>query len=112
MSDAGAPLNAARESHCQPPPMIGSEAAPSRTVGKGPVVGSACVHTVAIFLVWWASAAPRGVPDFPVFEIELISPPAAELGEPTPPPPPDELVITTPLDPAPERQEEDPCADH
>jgi len=41
-------------------------------------------------------------------EIELISPPAAELGEPTPPPP-DELVITTPLDPAPEPREEIPA---
>ncbi len=51
---------------------------------------------------------PRQVPDFPVFEIELISPPAVALGEPTPPPP-EELVITTPFDPVPEPQEEIPA---
>ncbi len=89
------------------------EAAPRRqprqTVGKGPVVGSVFVHTSAIFLAWWASAAPAQVPDFVAFEIELISPPAAELGERTTPPP-EELVIETPLDPVPEPQEETPPA--
>ena len=89
------------------------EAAPRRqprqTVGKGPVVGSVFVHTSAIFLAWWASAAPAQVPDFVAFEIELISPPAAELGERTTPPP-EELVIETPLDPVPEPQEEIPPA--
>ena len=89
------------------------EAAPRRqprqTVGKGPVVGSVFVHTSTIFLAWWASAAPAQVPDFVAFEIELISPPAAELGERTTPPP-EELVIETPLDPVPEPQEEIPPA--
>ena len=89
------------------------EAAPRRqprqTVGKGPVVGSVFVHTSAIFLAWWASAAPAQVPDFVAFEIELISPPAAELGERTTPPP-EELVIETPLDPVPEPQEAIPPA--
>jgi len=79
---------------------------PSR-IGKGPVIGSAFVHTVAIFLAWWVSAAPTPVPDFIVFEIELISPPAAELGEPTMAPP-EELVIERPTDPVPEPQEETP----
>ncbi len=82
---------------------------PRQTVGKGPVVGSVFVHTSAIFLAWWASAAPAQVPDFVAFEIELISPPAAELGERTTPPP-EELVIETPLDPVPEPQEETPPA--
>ncbi len=89
--------------------MTDPEAAPRRpprqAVGKGPVIGSAVIHTVAIFLAWWGSAVPRQVQDFITFEIELISPPAAELGEPTPPPP-EELVIETPLDPVPEPQEE------
>jgi len=76
-----------------------------RTVGKGPVLGSAFIHTVAIFLAWWMSAATPPVPDFIAFEIELISPAAAELGEQTPPPPED-LVIETPLDPVPEPLEE------
>ncbi len=91
--------------------MTGTEAAPRRThrqtVGKGPVLGSAVVHTAAILLAWWTTAVPREVPDFVVFEIELISPPAAELGERTTPPP-EELVIETPFDPVPETQEEPP----
>ncbi len=93
--------------------MTGPETAPRRqrreTVGRGPVIGSAIVHTAAIFLVWWTSAMTREVPDFVVFEIELISPPAAELGEPTTLPPPEELVIETPLDPVPEPQETPPA---
>ncbi len=79
----------------------------SRRIGKGPVIGSAFVHTVAIFLAWWVSAAPTPVPDFIAFEIELISPPAAELGEPTVAPP-QELVIERPTDAVPEPQEETP----
>ena len=93
--------------------MTGPETAPRRqrhqTVGKGPVIGSAIVHTAAIFLAWLTSAMTREVPDFVVFEVELISPPAAELGERTTPPP-EELVIETPLDPVPEPQEETPPA--
>ena len=91
--------------------MTGPEAAPRRerrqTVGKGPVIGSAIVHTVAILLAWWTSAVPRQMPEFITFEIELISPPAAELGERTTPPP-EELVIERPVDPIPEPQEEPP----
>ena len=80
-----------------------------RAVGRGPVIGSAFVHTAAIFLAWGTSAVPREVPDFVVYEIELISPAAAELGERTTPPP-EELVIETPFDPTPEPQEETPPA--
>ena len=65
-------------------------------VGKGPVVGSVLIHCVAIFLAWWMSAIEREIPNFIVYEIELVSPPAAELGDPTPPPP-EELVIETPF---------------
>ena len=91
--------------------MTDLETAPTRerhqSIGKGPVLGSAIVHTAAILLAWWTSAATSEIPDFVVFEIELISPPAAELGERTTPPP-EELVIETPLDPVPEPQEETP----
>jgi hypothetical protein len=92
--------------------MTDLEAAPRRqryqTVGKGPVIGSVFIHTAAIFLAWWTSALPREVPDFLVYEIELISPSAAVLGEPTTAPP-EELVIETPLDRVPEPQEETPA---
>jgi outer membrane biosynthesis protein TonB len=88
------------------------EAHPQRdrcqTVGKGPVIGSAILHTAAIFLAWWTSAVPREVPEFVVYEIELISPSAAELGEPTTAPP-EELVIETPLGRVPEPQVETPA---
>ncbi len=77
-------------------------------IGKGPVIGSVVVHTAAIFLAWWTSAVSREVPEFIVYQIELISPSAAELGEPTPTPP-EELVIETPLDRVPEPQEETPA---
>ena len=91
--------------------MTGPETAPRRehrqSIGKGPVLGSAIIHTAAILLAWWTSAATSEIPDFVVFEIELISPPAAELGDRTTPPP-EELVIETPLDPVPEPQEETP----
>ena len=76
-------------------------------VGKGPVLGSALVHGVAIFLAWWTSAIEREVPNFVVYEIELVSPPAVELGDPTPPPP-EELVIETPEEVVPEPQQETP----
>ena len=66
-----------------------------QTVGKGPVIGSTVVHAAVIFLAWWTAGMTREVPDFVVFDIELISPPAAELGERTPPPP-EQLVIETP----------------
>ena len=90
--------------------MTGPEAVPSRRrekVGKGPVLGSAIVHTVAILLAWWTTATPGEAPEFITFEIELISPAAAEEGEQTTPLP-EELVIETPLDPVPEPLEEPP----
>ena len=76
-------------------------------VGKGPVVGSVLIHGMAIVLAWWTSAMQRQVPEFVVYEIELVSPPAAELGDPSPPPP-EELVIETPEEEVPEPEEETP----
>ena len=89
--------------------MSSSGAVPRRqrgpVVGRGPIVGSAFVHIAAILLAWWTTAVPRDMPDFIVYEIKLISPSAAELGERTTPPP-KELVIERPTDPVPEPQEE------
>ena len=76
-------------------------------IGKGPVLGSVGVHFSAILLTWWASATATEMPNFVVFEIELISPSAAELGEPVPLPP-EELVIETPIEVSPEPEEEVP----
>ncbi len=76
-------------------------------VGKGPLLGSALVHAIATLLAWWTSAVDRQVPEFVVYEIELVSPPPAVLGDPTPPPP-EPLVIETPAEAVPESQEETP----
>ena len=59
------------------------------------------MHFSAILLTWWVSATAAEVPEFMVFEIELISPSAAELGEATSAPP-EELVIETPTEVVPE----------
>jgi len=64
-------------------------------IGEGPIIKSVSIHTVLVLLVWWSSVAQVPAPDFVVFEIELISPPAAELGEQSLTPPED-LVIETP----------------
>ena len=94
-----------------PPKVTGPVATPRRRqhekVGKGPLLGSVLVHTIAIFLAWWTSAIEPRVPNFVVYEIELVSPPAAELGDPTPPAP-EELVIETPREVVPEPREETP----
>ncbi len=79
-----------------------------RTMGKGPIIGSVTVHSAAILLAWWMAAVSPLVPDFITYEIELISPPAAEFGEQTTPPPPEDLVIETPFEPEPEPEEEIP----
>ncbi len=75
-------------------------------VGRGPIIGSVLIHCLAIGLAWWTTAIERDVPNFIVYEIELVSPPAAELGDPNPPPP-EELVIETPEEVFPEPQEEE-----
>ena len=56
---------------------------------------SAAVHALAILLAWWSTTVGAEVPRFVVYEIELVSPAALELGELTPPAPPD-LVVETP----------------
>ncbi len=71
------------------------------------MLGSAVIHGAAVLLAWWTAAVRGDVPDFVVYEIDLISPPAAELGDPMPPPP-EELVIETPQDVVPAPQEETP----
>ncbi len=70
-------------------------------IGKGPIIGSGVIHVAAIFLAWWTSTMSQEMPEFLVYEIELISPAAAELGEPTTAPP-EELVIETPIERVPE----------
>ena len=48
-------------------------------IGKGPILGSVFVHTFIILLAWRVSAMESEAPNFVVYEIQLVSPPAAEL---------------------------------
>jgi outer membrane biosynthesis protein TonB len=77
-------------------------------IGKGPIIGSGVIHVAAIFLAWWTSTMSQEMPEFLVYEIELISPAAAELGE-LATAPPEELVIETPIDRVPEPLVETPA---
>jgi hypothetical protein len=75
-------------------------------IGKGPILGSVFVHAFVILLAWRGSAMEGEVPNFVVYEIQLVSPPAAELKKDPTPPPPEELIIETPKELLPEPQEE------
>tara|TARA_B100001123_G_scaffold448103_1_gene607847 strand:- start:3485 stop:4234 length:750 start_codon:yes stop_codon:yes gene_type:complete len=75
-------------------------------IGKGPILGSVFVHTFIILLAWRASAMESEAPNFVVYEIQLVSPPAAELKKDPTPPPPEELIIETPQEVLPEPPEE------
>lgn len=71
--------------------------------GRGAVLASGGVHVVAILLALWVSTDNRLTDEFIVYEIEIFSPPATELGTRTPPPEED-LVVETP-DPTPPEPE-------
>ncbi len=87
------------------------------TPGRVALAASAGVHAIAILLAWWSTSLGAELPQFVVYEIELVSPAAIELGELTPPAPP-ELVVETPreIDPIEDLPpvvvaDEDPSAD-
>lgn len=68
-----------------------------RHEGPGGAVFAASVgvHTIAILLAWWTTTLGAELPRFVVYEMELVSPAAIELGDLTPPARP-ELVVETP----------------
>lgn len=63
--------------------------------GKAVYAASVGVHAAAILLAWWSTTLGAELPEFVVYEIELVSPAAIELGDLTPPAP-QELVVETP----------------
>jgi outer membrane biosynthesis protein TonB len=67
----------------------------SEPPGKWAFGASVSVHVAAILLVWWSTTLGAEVPQFVIYEIELVSPAALEFGELTPPALPD-LVVETP----------------
>ncbi|RMH19777.1 MAG: hypothetical protein D6701_04565, partial [Gemmatimonadetes bacterium] len=72
------------------------------------MLASTVVHVVAFGMAWWVSTHRPEVPEFVVYEMDLVSPPAVEQGEPEPAPAP-ELVVERPEpEPPPEPKEETP----
>lgn len=78
----------------------------NRGPGRGPVLASGAVHIVAVVMALWVGTDDRRMDEFIVYEIQIFSPPATELGTPTPPPE-EELVVETPdrTPPEPETEE-------
>jgi outer membrane biosynthesis protein TonB len=70
------------------------------------IAGSLAVHGLAIVLAWWSTTAARPPLVFESYEIELVSPPPAEVAEVVQPAQ-EELVVETPT-PEPAEQEEAP----
>lgn len=75
----------------------------SEPPGKWAFGASGAVHVVAILLAWWSTTLDAELPQFAIYEIELVSPAALEFGERTPPKLPD-LVVETPRQAEPEEQ--------
>jgi outer membrane biosynthesis protein TonB len=73
------------------------------------VTGSVVVHVLAILLAWWTQTSHAAPIEYVTYEIDLISPPPAEVTEEPQPAQEEELVVETP-DPQPEEAEpeEDP----
>ena len=65
------------------------------------------MHGVAIVLAWWSSVAARPPLVFESYEIELVSPPPAQVAEVVQPAQ-EELVVETPIPEPPVEQEEAP----
>ncbi|MEE8146021.1 MAG: hypothetical protein V3T24_00330, partial [Longimicrobiales bacterium] len=75
----------------------------SEPPGRWAFGASAAVHVVAILLAWWSTTMSAQVPQFIVYEIELVSPAALDFGDLTPPELPD-LVVETPREAEPVEQ--------
>lgn len=65
-------------------------------------VASAALHLLVLLLLWWSPGAFAGIPEFVVYELTLVEPPPAELGE-SAPAPPERPVVDRP-EPEPERE--------
>ncbi|MBI4538693.1 MAG: TonB C-terminal domain-containing protein [Gemmatimonadetes bacterium] len=50
--------------------------------GSAAVLASAALHVLLLLLVWWRREAFSSLPEFMVYELTLVEPPPAELGEP------------------------------
>jgi len=75
-------------------------------VRKGPdrqsLMGSAAIHVLAVALVWFTQIIRPEPRAFTAYQIELVSPPPAEVVEEPQPRTTEELVVETPEEPEPE----------
>jgi outer membrane biosynthesis protein TonB len=73
---------------------------------------SATVHVVALVLAWWTQVARPRPLELVSYQIEIVSPPAAQEAEEPAPQPEEELVVETPEPtPPPEDAEPDPVVE-
>lgn len=75
--------------------------------GRVPFAGSAVVHVAALLLAWWTQTSEAAPVEYVVYEIDLVSPPPANMAEEPQPAREEELVVERP-DPEPAPPEEEP----
>lgn len=66
------------------------------------LMGSAAIHVLAVFLVWYTQLVQPQPMEFTAYQIELVSPPPTEVAEESQPRSAEELVVETPEEPEPE----------
>jgi len=75
--------------------------------GKKSLLASAVVHLVAFGLAWFFQASAPNLQDFVTYQIDIVSPPPAQIAEEPAPAQEEELVVETP-DPTPPPEEPEP----
>jgi len=75
--------------------------------GRKSLLASAIVHVVTLCLAWYAQASAPDLEEFVTYQIDIVSPPPAQLAEEPAPVQEEELVVETP-DPAPPPEDPEP----
>lgn len=80
--------------------------------GRKSLLASAIIHVVALALAWFTQASAPDFQEFVTYEIDIVSPPPAQLAEEPAPVQEEELVVETPEPtPPPEEPEPDPVVE-
>jgi hypothetical protein len=75
--------------------------------GKKGLAASVGIHAVAVIVAWTAQVSAPRIQDFVTYEIEIVSPPSAQLAPAPVPIQEEELVVETP-DPIPPPEDPEP----
>lgn len=75
--------------------------------GKNSLLASATIHIVALAVAWFTQASAPDPLEFVTYQIDIVSPPPAQLAEEPAPVQEEELVVETP-DPTPPPEEPEP----